>query len=213
MEAFSRLGSLLGASWGCLGPLLGRLGALLGRFGALLGRLGALLGSFRALLGASWALLGRSLEPPGPFSAVLGPTKRNPEKHSKTIEKSMIFASSGPLGKPLGGHLGRLGGLLDRLGAILGRLGGVLDRLGPNLGVLERSWTVLEPSWTPLGPSWSRLGALLLKMCVLPCEFDDLCRFCRCVRRKRAIRPGPARERKELTTNLPEMAYGTLRSW
>ena len=152
------LGAVLGVSWGSLGALLGRLGALLGRFGALLGRLGALLGSFRALLGASWALLGRSLEPPGPFSAVLGPTKRNPEKPSKTIEKSMIFASSGPLGKPLGGHLGRLGGLLDRLGAILGRLGGLLDRLGPNLGVLERSWTVLEPSWTPLGPSWAPLG-------------------------------------------------------
>ena len=56
----------------------------------------------------------------------------------------MNFASSGPLGKPLGGHLGRLGGFLGRLGAILGRLGGLLDRLGPNLGVLERSWTVFD---------------------------------------------------------------------
>ena len=163
--SWGHLGRLLGLSWGRLGthsgrfgPLWGRLGTLSGRFGALLGRLGALLGRFRALLGASWAVLGRSLEPPGPFSAVLGPNRRESEKPSKTIEKSMIFASSGPLGKPLGGHLGRLGGLLDRLGAILGRLGGLLDRLGPNLGVLERSWTVLEPSWTPLGPSWAPLG-------------------------------------------------------
>ena len=96
--------------------------------------------------------MGRSLEPPGPFSAVFGPTRREPEKPSKTIEKSMIFASSGPLGKPLGGHLGRLGGLLDRLGAILGRLGGLFDRLGPNVGVLERSETVLEPFLTRRAP-------------------------------------------------------------
>ena len=76
---------------------------------------------------------------------------------------------------PLGGLLGRLGAPLDRLEAILGHLGTVLDGLGV--------------SWSALGPSWSRLGALLLKMCVLPCEFDDMCRFCRCARRKRAIRP------------------------
>ena len=148
------LGAVLGVSWGSLGALLGRLGALLGRFGALLGRLGALLGRFRALLGASWAVLGRSLEPPGPFSAVLGPKRREPEKPSKTIEKSMIFASSGPLGKPLGGHLGRLGSLLDRLGAISGRLGALADRHGSNMGVLDRSWTVsdhVELSWRPLG--------------------------------------------------------------
>ena len=71
--------------------------------------------------------------------------------------------------------MGRLGATLDRLEAILGHLGTVLDGLGV--------------SWSALGPSWSRLGALLLKMCVLPCEFDDMCRFCRCARRKRAIRP------------------------
>ena len=70
--------------------------------------------------------------------------------------------------------MGRLGAPLDRLEAILGHLGTVLDGLGV--------------SWSALGPSWSRLGALLLKMCVLPCEFDDMCRFCRCARRKLAIR-------------------------
>ena len=63
---------------------------------------------------------------------------------------------------------------MDHLEAILGHLGTVLDGLGV--------------SWSALGPSWSRLGALLLKMCVLPCEFDDVCRFCRCARRKLAIR-------------------------
>ena len=70
--------------------------------------------------------------------------------------------------------MGRLGAPLDRLEAILGHLGTVLDGLGV--------------SWSALGPSWSRLGALLLKMCVLPCEFDDMCRFCRPVRKKKGIR-------------------------
>ena len=114
-------GGPFGLSLGPLGAVLGRLGARLGRVGALLGRIGALLGRFRALLGASWGVLGRSLEPPGPVSAVRGPTTRNPEKLSKTIEKSMIFASSGPLGKALGGHLGRLRGLLDRFGGLIGQ--------------------------------------------------------------------------------------------
>ena len=62
---------------------------------------------------------------------------------TETIEKPMIFASSGPLGEPLGGNLGRLGGFLDRLGAILGRLWAVLHRLGALLG---RLGAVLEPS-------------------------------------------------------------------
>ena len=66
----------------------------------------------------------------------------------------MMFASSGPLGEPLGGHLGRLGGLLDRLGAILRRLGGLLDRLGAILGRLGallvfRDVYVAARSWEP----------------------------------------------------------------
>ena len=72
--------------------------------------------------------------------------------------------------------MGRLGPPVDRPEAILGNIGTVLDGLGV--------------SWSALGPSWSRLGALLLKMYGLPYEFDDVCRFCRCARRKRAIRPG-----------------------
>ena len=87
----------------------------------------------------------------------------------------MFLASSGPLGGPLGGLLGRLGAPLDRLEAILGHFGTVLDGLGV--------------SWSALGPSWSPLGALLLKMYVFPSEFDDMCRFYRCARRKLAIRP------------------------
>ena len=63
---------------------------------------------------------------------------------------------------------------LDRLEAVLGNLGTVLDGLGV--------------SWSALGPSWNPLGALLLKMYVFPYEFDDLCSFCRCLRRKLAIR-------------------------
>ena len=75
----------------------------------------------------------------------------------------MIFASSGPLGKPLGGHLGRLGGLLDRLGAILGRLGGLLDHLGTILdrlkALLGRLGPVLDLSGAVLGVSWAVWGA------------------------------------------------------
>ena len=108
----------------------------------------------------------------------------------------MNFASSGHLGKPVGGHLGRLGGLLDRLGAILERLRALSDRLGPNLGVLERSWTVLEPSWTPLGPSWGPLGPSGTRL-------------------RGQIRPldlGRHGNGKSALRNLPEMAHGTLRS-
>ena len=49
---WSRLGVVLGSSWGGLGVVLGRLGALLGSLGALLEPLGA-------LLEASWGHLGR----------------------------------------------------------------------------------------------------------------------------------------------------------
>ena len=42
----------------------------------------------------------------------------------------MIFASSGPLGRPLGDLLGRLGGLLDSLGLILGQSRAVMGRFG-----------------------------------------------------------------------------------
>ena len=85
----------------------------------------------------------------------------------------MFLATWGPLGGPLEDLLGRLGATLDRLEAILDNLGTVLDGLGV--------------SWSALGPSWSPLGALLLKMYVFPSEFDDVCRFCRCARRKLAI--------------------------
>ena len=111
------LGSLFGPSWGSHGPSWGPLGPSWGPLGLLLGRLGGLLGRFRALSGTFGAVLGRSLEPLEPFWAVLGPKRREPEKLSKTIEKSMIFASWSPLGKPFGVLLGRLGAPLDRLEA------------------------------------------------------------------------------------------------
>ena len=49
----------------------------------------------------------------------------------------MNVASVSPLGKPLGGLLGRLGGLL-------GRLGGLLDRLGRLLASHGTSWRYLK---------------------------------------------------------------------
>ena len=126
------------------GPLGGPLERILGRLGALLGRLGA-------ILGASWAVLGPSWGPLGPSWSVGKPKTRKPRNPSKTIEKSMILASRGPLGRRLGGFLERLGGILARLGAILGVLGRCF-------GVSRPSWAVLAASWGSLGPSWGPLG-------------------------------------------------------
>ena len=62
----------------------------------------------------------------------------------------MSFASWGPLGRPLGGLLGRLGGLLGRLGIILGVQGRSFVGSG-------RSWIV----WTDSGAALGRFGALV----------------------------------------------------
>ena len=130
-------------------PLLGRSGSPLG---ALLGRLGGLLARLGALLGASWALLARSWGPLGPFWSAGKTERRERQNPSKTNRKSMILASRGPLGRPLGGLLGRLGGLLARLGAILG----VLEHLGaifrPLGALLERLGGLLGLSWRLRGP-------------------------------------------------------------
>ena len=68
----------------------------------------------------------------------------------------MIFASWGPLGKPVGGLLGASwrplgpsGDHLGRLGAIFRRFGALLDRLD---GLPGRPWAVWGPSWAR-GPS------------------------------------------------------------
>ena len=139
----------------------------------------------------------------------------------------MIFASSGPLGEPLGGHFGRLGGLLDRLGAILGRLWAsrtVLRRLGALLG---RVGAVLEPSWPVLGASWAVLDASEAVLegggghyhpflppsppSALPLK--GFAHYSTSLTRTSLFpSPGPARKRKERLRNLPEMAHGTLRS-
>ena len=59
----------------------------------------------------------------------------------------MVFASWGPLGRPLGGLLGRLGAILGRLGAILGRPG--VLRLSSELlrAILEASRAALAARW------------------------------------------------------------------
>ena len=67
--------TLLGPSWGGLGPVLAALGVILGILGPLLGRSWALLGALGAVLGWSWALLcalGRCLGAPGRFRPTLG---------------------------------------------------------------------------------------------------------------------------------------------
>ena len=63
----------------------------------------------------------------------------------------MIFAFSGPLGKPLGNLLGRLGGFWSRLEAFLG----VLER---DLGDSRPTWTVMGPPGTLMSRFGSRLG-------------------------------------------------------
>ena len=115
----------------------------------------------------------------------------------------MIFASSGPLGKPLGGHFGRLGGLLDRLGVLLDRLGAIFASLGALLGCLGASWASLGPSWRYLKPPWRPLGGLWSrpgpkKPPTWPPEG--------------VLEPGPARERKERFRNLTEITHTTVRT-
>ena len=59
----------------------------------------------------------------------------------------MVFASWGPLGRPLGGLWGRLGAILGHLGAILGRPG--VLRLSSELlrAILEASRAALAARW------------------------------------------------------------------
>ena len=119
---------------------------------SLLGRLGTLLARLGAILGASWAVLGPSWRPLGPSWSIGKPKTRKPRQMSKTNGKAMIFASWGPLGRPLGGFLGRLGSFLDRLEAILGvsklfcavwrRLGAILSRPRAVVGRLEAFYTL-----------------------------------------------------------------------
>ena len=107
------------------------------------------MGRLGAVLGASWAVLERFWGPLGRSWSVRSPKRRESKKPSKTIEKTMNFASWGPLGTPLGGLLARFGGHLSCLGTIV--------------GVLERSLGVSGPSWTILGASWARLEAVLVR--------------------------------------------------
>ena len=82
----------------------------------------------------------------------------NPKNLQTNTETSMHFTSLGPLGKPLGGLLGRLGGLLDRLGGLLGRLEGISGEVGGLLVPLEPSWRPSEPLLGYLEASGGLLG-------------------------------------------------------
>ena len=143
-------GSLPGASWGLLFPLWGRSwacpGALLGRLGRPLGPPGALLSRFGAVLEACWAGLAWFSGRLGLSFSVGKRKRREGQNPSKTNEKSLFFASGGPLGRPPGALLGRLGWLWGRLGAILSGLGGLEARLQAVFGltgaVLRRLQTV-----------------------------------------------------------------------
>ena len=70
-----------------------------------------------------------------------------------------MLASWGPLGRALGGLLGRLGGLLGRLEAILARLGGILGPLGGLAGLPGPPWKPWR-AMTAQVPPGSRGGAV-----------------------------------------------------
>ena len=106
-------------------------------------------------LGPSWGNLGGLFGRLGTSGSRKGERAENIEKHTG---KSMILASRGPLGIPLGGLLERLGGLLARLGAILS----VLEHLGaifrPLEALLERLRGLLELPWSVLEAFWRLRG-------------------------------------------------------
>ena len=146
-----RLGPLLEPSWGPLGPSWRRLGPSWVSLGPFWGPVGGLLDSLGAILGAFWAVLERREA-----------EKAKTPKSFKHL-KSMNFASWGPLGRPLGGLLGRLGGLLGRLGAILGVLDRSLGVLGPSGGTVASPRVPLEALLArlraPVAPKKSRDNA------------------------------------------------------
>ena len=129
---------MLGSSWAELGLLVG------------------LLGSLGAILEASWA--------------VLGGRKPKQTRTSRSVNnhgKSMVFASSGSPGGPLGALLGRLEGLFGRLEAVLrasgadvGNLELLLSRLACREAVLEAILAVWMPNGgRSKGRSWASSGA------------------------------------------------------
>ena len=128
---------------------------MLGSSCAELGLLVGLLGSLGAILEASWAVLGGRK-----------PKQTRTSISVKNHGKSMVFASSGSPGGPLGALLGRLEGLFGRLEAVLRASGadvGNLEllssrlacrgsRIGGNLGRLDAERRTLEGSL--LGLLW-----------------------------------------------------------
>ena len=137
----------LGPSWDRIVALLGCLGRLLDRLGALSGCPGAVSEAFWAVLRRYWGSLER-------FWSVGKRKRREGQKLSKTVRRSMIFACWGPLGRLLGvcwRLLGPSGGSLMRLGAIVRLLVAFLERLGSLLGLC---WPVLgafRGLWGPPG--------------------------------------------------------------
>ena len=113
------LGGLVEPPGGFLGPRAGKVssstpsgrspGAVLGTSGFVLGTSGAVLVLSGAVLGASGAVLGRSCGPLGPSWSVGKPKRRKLQKPSKSCEKSLIFASCGPLRMPLEASWGVFG--------------------------------------------------------------------------------------------------------
>eukprot|EP00959_Pyramimonas_sp_CCMP1952_P282132 5897204-Pyramimonas_sp.AAC.1 len=79
-------------------------------------------------MGPSWGPLGRSW---GPSWAVLGQSECREEADAQMLKyvTSVIWASSGLPGGPLGCLLGCLGGLLGASSAVLGHLQAILGRL------------------------------------------------------------------------------------
>ena len=119
----------------------------------------AVLGPSMAVLGQSWKLLGRL----GRSGSRKRRDRRNP---SKANGKSLIWASSGSPGGPLGNLLELFGfwGLLSRLEAILGGRGAILGRLGGILKNLETSSILLGRLGNNIGPCGVQLGGQLVRL-------------------------------------------------
>ena len=150
LEAFGRLGALLGASWGPLGGRLGpswaSLGSLQGLSWAVLGPSWAVLGAPWARLGLSWAVWGRSGRPLGlacnGFRGAVGRLrasgsgKDKKAKIRQTRTEITVFCFVGPYWQASWGSL------------------------GASWVTFGLSWGHPGPSWRPRGPSSGRLRAV-----------------------------------------------------
>ena len=139
-----RPGSLLGASWACLGASWGYPGASW-----------TLLGFPRGLLGPSWRLLGGPL---GPLRVVLGASWGSPGGAWAAVDRgSHVFSKH------------RNSQVFSKFLCRRDVLWGPLEPFVASWAALEASWGALGRSWARFEASWGALGPLLA--CLWPPGF------------------------------------------